>query len=520
MTTYRLFPSTNGPSTPTTFGSGTYGSGNFISGVLFAVSGGGNWFNGYWWWVCPTAQNPAGVKCALWSATSLNTGVLVPGSVVTSGALTAGQWNYIPLATPIQLAPSYDPNLSTNGSAYIAAIGCNGNFPDTNNFWGTGGAGINGIINGTLVAYSGTAAHGGTLVAPYTLPQGVFSTGGSDPSTTMPNSQSNIDNFWVDVSISTSAPAGYSGTYRLWPSKSDDNNVSGSDSAVNYVIATEIAIGGSVTVNKVWYYSPPGATQLATRVDVWSTTSQTQVLTNSSPSWSGAAGSGWISTTLAGTLPAGEYRVSVYNAAASPTTWGAKDAASGYWDIGVGANGINWGIISAPNLSNSSAAINFNTNANVAHGQPTFSQTDPPYSTQGGYPILYAPVTANTDPSNAIHTQNYWVDLEVTPNPVSVTGVVAANTVAAVAGTVAESMSVPAAANTARAMAGSILVSLIGSLSTSLVSAPLGSVNVSATATTNVVVTAIPGMVFKTPPPAFKWRGIIQKTSLHGRLFS
>jgi hypothetical protein len=35
--------------------------------------------------------------------------------------------------------------------------------------------------------------------------------------------------------------------------------------------------------------------------------------------------------------------------------------------------------------------------------------------TMPAYPYLWAPVTADTDSGNAVHTQNYWVDLEVTP---------------------------------------------------------------------------------------------------------
>ena len=59
--TYRLFPSTNGPSSPVSY------SGPFLAGVLFEVTTGGCWFDGYWWWVCPSGQSTAAQKFALWA---------------------------------------------------------------------------------------------------------------------------------------------------------------------------------------------------------------------------------------------------------------------------------------------------------------------------------------------------------------------------------------------------------------------------------------------------------------------
>ena len=411
MATYRLFPSTSGPA------SAVNHSGNFLSGVVFAVAAGGNWFQGYWWWVAASGQSTAPVKCALWSPSDLNNGKLVAGSVVTSGALTAGQWNYIPLATPVQLAPSYDSNYPKNGSAYIAAIGVNGSFPDTGSFWSAA------IDNGPLHAYPGG---GGTNGCPYTLSQGVFTIGGSDPSTTMPGQSSGTDNFWVDVQISDTAPVGYSGTYRLWPNKGDANQVTSGDAAVNYLIATEVHLTGAASLNNIWYYSPAGTTQLATWIGIWSIAgpnSGSIAAQNSSPSWSGAAGSGWVAASINGTLAPGNYKVSVYNGAASPDSWSAKDANSGYFDLGVAANGITWGPLTAPQLSQGSAAYQYGgpdtasppySLGSVTHAQSTFSK--PATSiTMPAYPYLYATVTADTDSSNAIHTQNYWVDLEITP---------------------------------------------------------------------------------------------------------
>ena len=98
MTTYRLFPSTSGPSSPVSY------SGPFMAGVLFEVTTGGCWFEGYWWWVCPSGQSTSPQKFALWQVSRSAPGLSSPAATVTSGTLTAGQWNYVPLATPVPLA--------------------------------------------------------------------------------------------------------------------------------------------------------------------------------------------------------------------------------------------------------------------------------------------------------------------------------------------------------------------------------------------------------------------------------
>ena len=429
MTLYRLFPSTSGPASPSAF------SGSFISAVSFTLSQGGCFFTGYFMWVCATGQATTPIKCALWSVTTNTpTGVLVPGSVVTSGTLTAGQWNFIPLATPIPLAPGLDPTTSTNGSAYVAAIGINGNFPDTNGFWGTGGPGINGIAQGPLFAYSGLASGGGTAPGPLSLPQGLFTTSESDPSAGLPGNGSNVDNFWVDVQISTTAPAGYTGTYRLWPNKYDANSSTVTDAAVNYTIATEIDLTAACTLNNVWCFSPSGATSLPTRADVWSIASGLPVASILSPVWllpgggAGSAGAGWVSAAFAGgtTLGAGKYRVGVFNANGTGGVWGARDAGTNYWGNGgsggVGAAGIVSGPLSAPSQPSAQSGWLYNSGAPGAtppyssgtaiNAQPVFGQLP---SGLVDFPQLYAPNTGTT-------TQNYWVDLEVTPLPVSAGG--------------------------------------------------------------------------------------------------
>src|SRR5271169_644670 len=121
MATYRLFSATDGPSSPVSWG------GSFLAGVLFQVTTGGVWFDGYWWWVCNTGQSAAAQKFALWVVYADGSGTIIPAATVTSAALTAGQWNYITLAAPLPLSI---------GACYNACTGFTSSFPVTDNQYG------------------------------------------------------------------------------------------------------------------------------------------------------------------------------------------------------------------------------------------------------------------------------------------------------------------------------------------------------------------------------------------------
>ena len=363
----------------------SYG-GQFLSGVLFEVTTSGMWFQGYWWWVCPSGQATSAQKFALWNVTGGPANRLIPGSVVTSGVLTAGQWNWVPLSAAVPLAI---------GTCYNACTGFNGAFPNTRNQFGSGDPYGAGIVTGPLSAYSDTS---GSLPSPYKTAQGVFGVNENDPSVSMPASGASSDNFWMDLQVSDAAPAQYSGSYRLWPNKYDASPTTSGDSAVNYVVATEVDLSQSCALNKIWYYSPPNTTQLATECGVWDISTRKLVATNDSPSWSGTAGSGWVSCAFPGQiLAAGKYRVAVYNGAANPVDWSPKQL--NYWDSGVGQKGIANGPLSAPSLAAASTA-NIYQGSGQEPGQCVFAVGPP-----NQYPNLYVDRLA----------QNYWVDMEVTP---------------------------------------------------------------------------------------------------------
>ena len=367
--TYRLFPTTSGPSSPVSY------SGPFIAGVVFEVTRGGCWLDGYWWWVCPSGQPTAAQKFALWCVTGPPNGTLVASSTVTSGALTAGQWNYVPLPAPVPLAI---------GATYVVATGVNGSFPDTNSQFGSGGPYSNGIVNGPLTAFSDGS---GTRPSLFSTDQGVFSVAGSDPTTSMPIYGSGSSNFWMDLQVDITPPTGTS--YRLWPNYPTIPGHINSDMS-GYTLGTEFQLSASCKLDAIWYYSPPGAAALPTRCAIWNVGTQAVVsgTDNTAPSWSGAAGSGWVSCAYSGiTLPAGDYKVSAFYAGGSQ--W--YQATTSYWGGGgPGSNGITTGPVAAPSLA-----------AATSPGQSTYNYGS------WAYPQTYA--SGGTG-------ENNWVDVEVTPS--------------------------------------------------------------------------------------------------------
>lgn len=376
MATYRLFPSTGGPSSPIAY------NGDLIVGVTFFVTGEA-WFQGYWWWVCESGQSTSPVECALWQASAGYAATVVPGSVVTSGELTAGQWNWIPLGAPLPLSIGAS-GAEAGAAVYLAAIGCNGAFPDTSNSFGSGDTYGAGIVTGPLSAFS---APSGTLPSPFYNGQGAFTVAGSDPSVVAPLNGSS-DNFWVDVQVTDAAPDGAS--YRLWPgfptippTQNDDD--------FEQTMGTEFILSGWCALDNIWFYSPPGASQLPTRCGIWDTRTQEVVAgtDNSSPSWSGAAASGWISCSYSGVvMPAGRYKVAVYTPGGSDNFYQETED---YFGGGgpASSGGIMYGPLSAPDTAHASAP-----------GQTTYQH--------GGwlYPLTY---------DSQFSGQNRWVDVEITP---------------------------------------------------------------------------------------------------------
>lgn len=366
-------------------------SGPFQSGIAFEVTQGGCWFSGFRWWV-PAGGDTAAQKFALWCITvnAVTGNQLITGTVVTSGTLTAGAWNTVSLTAPVQLSI---------GAAYLAATGwtaVNG-FPDTSNQFGSGDPYAAGITNGPLHAYSDGSNGGTPPNVPVIGPQGQFSdvSGQTDPSVYMPTSSSSSANFGMDVVVSDTAPAGYSGSWRIWPNFAGAGPQNGNfiDANDAYSLGTEFTLSQACTLDNIWFYSPSGASGLPTQCAIWDVATQSVVAgtLKTSPSWSGASGSGWVAASYTGvTLPAGDYKTSVWNAAASGSGTGWNEYTVDYFTTGAGANGITSGPITVPNATSATSP-----------GQSTYSTS----TTTFLYPDTYV----------ASQGQSYWVDVEVTP---------------------------------------------------------------------------------------------------------
>jgi len=264
----------------------------------------------------------------------------------------------------------------------MAATGyvCTTGFPFTEYQFGSGDPYSSGITNGPL------STSGWDSVA-----LGAFGTSSADPTSVMPDEAYNNANFWMDLQVTNAAPAGAS--YRLWPNQPDPYKWQHDSPSSNWTLGTEFTLSQSCTLDKIWFYSPSGTAQLPTACGIWNVSSQTLVsgTDNPSPSWSGAAGSGWVSCSYSGvTLQAGDYKVSVFNGASTVDIWSSTTYP--YWSSpGFGANGITSGPLSAPNDADATSP-----------GQSTYHQGE-----SFAYPDTYA---------TGADSATYWVDVEVTPS--------------------------------------------------------------------------------------------------------
>ena len=395
MGTYRLFPATDGPSSPVSY------SGPFEAGVLFCLTTTNCWFEGYWWWVCATGQSTAPQKFALWQVHGPGQGSVVPGTVVTSETLTAGQWNYVPLPAPIQL--SIGGVGGAGAAVYEAATGFTGSFPDTNSQFIAGGPYATGITSGPLFAYSDNGTSAGSPTGSF---QGAFGVAGTDPSVNMPVQGSNSSNFWMDLQVSDTAPDGYSGSYRLWPNYPTIFPLAQNDVTIDtgaQTTGTQFSLSEACTLNNVWLYSPSFAGDLPASTQIWDASTRALVSgTDLTAAWSGPVGSGWVANSYAAqniVLPAGNYIATIYYGGGQKFYYETR----GYFGTfqGAAGPGAAGGIVSGP--------LSSPTNANA-------------FNPPGGNSCYFDGGTAPTYP-NAWDThdggENRWVDVEVTPSGAS-----------------------------------------------------------------------------------------------------
>lgn len=156
-----------------------------------------------------------------------------------------------------------------------------------------------------------------------------------------------------------------------------------------YTLGMQFALTSNAPLTGIWFFSASGAGALPGACCIFSNQSQAGVAgtVNTSPTWSGAAGSGWVKCSYNGSVTltsATHYRVAVFYAGGS--NWYSDTAA--YFVSGAGSGGLTSGIITVPNeatADDSGVQDGFNTN--------TSGMTYPASGTSG---------------------PNYWIDVEVT----------------------------------------------------------------------------------------------------------
>lgn len=180
MSIHRLWPSTNGPA------SGEVDATDYTLGVEFFVTSACK-LNAYFFWVA-TGMSTGARSFRLYSVNAGGgSGSAVSGSDITSGTLIAGQWNRVPLLTPIDLTPNQ------RYRACVLVTTASPKYASTSDYWNTGG-GSAGIINGPLNAPNGTNAEGNDQCSFVESSVMAF-----------PSSSFQFSNYWIDVEVETVA---------------------------------------------------------------------------------------------------------------------------------------------------------------------------------------------------------------------------------------------------------------------------------------------------------------------------
>ena len=351
--------------------------------MLTTIQQWGWWLQGYRIWRADSAQS-ASVAFAMWQAVSGEAGVYIGSQTAVSGsAPVTGAWNEVDLATPINLS---------SGIVYVPQYGLAGNFPNTNNYFGSGDPASGGVTSAPIFAYSSAS---GSAPDPFTDTQMGVSIASDDPTSVYAVTASNDFNGWIDMVLTNVAPAG--ATFRGFPNM--PRVVNGSNQAGSYTLGLQFSVSEACTVSKVWHYSPSGASALPSWCGIWAVSGESIYAQQASPSWSGAAGSGWVyctnfpATSLAAST---QYKVSTFGDPGA--TW--FTVITGYFTSGgAAASGIVNGPLTIP-----------------ATGSASPSQG----SANSGATLAYP----GTDLPSA---ENDWIDIEVQPQSAaaSSTGLIA-----------------------------------------------------------------------------------------------
>ena len=148
----------------------------------------------------------------------------------------------------------------------------------------------------------------------------------------------------------------------------------------------QFSVSSAAVLQQIQFYSVAGATVLPDVMGLFDTSGNLVVW--ATPTWSGAAGSGWVHATFTAPVflaPSFNYVAVIHMPFSSPN-WNMTDAT--YWSSGAGSSGITSGILSAPN------------NATAVHGQD---------SSVAGSAIEF--------PNTSMTGANIWLDVLVADAP-------------------------------------------------------------------------------------------------------
>jgi hypothetical protein len=272
-----------------------FGAGfEFVSAIGFQVTEETIYFEGYWWWVCATEQSTAPQTFCLWQDTDDldlqgDLGALVEASVVQSGELVAGQWNFVPLPEPIALTQYVSYRAATASPRYA---------PTTNGAFGSGGVYAQGITSGPLFAFADSSSGNSNDVSFFQRSNCTWADGTLDPTSIYPGVGSAGFNVWLDVQVTDQPPTG--ATSRCWPNQ--PNTLYTPEAQLPFTVSTQMAVSQSAQVVKLWFMSQAGNGKLPSVCGIWDTATQQVVpgSQNNSPNWllpngsPATPGQGWV----------------------------------------------------------------------------------------------------------------------------------------------------------------------------------------------------------------------------------
>lgn len=255
------------------------------------------------------------------------------------------------------------------------------------------GATVGTAYSQTLTATGGTGPYSWTVVSGSvpnslslsgsgTISGTPTSTGTSSFTVQVEDADSNTATANLSITVS-SAPT----TYTLWAPNTNGGAFDDDPGGNALSVGNQFSVSQNVPLTGIWWWSPSGSSVLPSACAIYNLDTGGQVAgtLNSSPTWSGVLGAGWVKCAYGGSISLSadtNYMVVVFGDSGGSGWFGGS---GGYWTTGGdGADGLTNGVLSAP------------SSAGSLYGQSAYiygSSISLPTSTVAGY--------------------NFWVDVEV-----------------------------------------------------------------------------------------------------------